>query len=54
LNAINDDGHIYLTQNRIRGAYAIRVSVGQTETDRRHVEQAWETIRSMAARLSRS
>jgi len=54
LNAINDDGRIYLTQNRVRGAYTIRVSIGQTDTDRRHVEQAWETIRTTAARLSPS
>ena len=51
LHAINDEGRIYLTQNRVRGAYAIRVSIGQTGTQRIHVEQAWDAIRAAAARL---
>ncbi len=51
LHAINDEGRIYLTQNSVRGAYAIRVSIGQTGTRRIHVEQAWETIEAAAARL---
>ena len=51
LHAINDEGRIYLTQGSVNGAYAIRVSIGQTGTERIHVEQAWEAIRSAAARL---
>ena len=51
LHAINDDGRIYLTQGSVRGAYAIRVSIGQTGTERIHVEQAWEVIEAAAARL---
>ena len=51
LHAINDEGRIYLTQGSVNGAYAIRVSIGQTGTRRIHVEQAWEAIRSAAAGL---
>ena len=51
LHAINDEGRIYLTQNNVRGAFSIRVSIGQTGTRRIHVEQAWETIEAAAARL---
>jgi aromatic-L-amino-acid decarboxylase len=51
LNAINDDGRLYLTQNRLRGRYTIRVSVGGTWTERRHVEEAWAVIREIAAWL---
>ena len=51
LHAINDEGRIYLTQGSVNGAYAIRVSIGQTGTGRVHVEQAWQAIRSAAARL---
>ena len=36
---INDDGRIYLTQNRVQGRFAIRFQVGQTWTRRRHVEE---------------
>ncbi|HET6520994.1 MAG TPA: pyridoxal-dependent decarboxylase, partial [Geminicoccaceae bacterium] len=48
LQAINDDGRIYLTQARVRGRYVIRFSVGQTYTQRRHVERAWGVIRETA------
>ena len=51
LHAINDDGRLYLTQNRLKGRYTIRVSVGGTWTERRHVEEAWALIREIAARL---
>ena len=48
LEALNDSGRLYLTQNRVRGAYALRLSIGQTTTERRHVEAAWEAIRTTA------
>ncbi len=51
LHAINDEGSIYLTQGSVYGAYAIRISIGQTGTRRIHVEQAWKAIRAIAARL---
>ena len=51
LHALNDEGRIYLTQNIVRGAYAIRISIGQTGTERIHVEQAWKAIRTAADRL---
>ena len=52
LHAINDEGRIYLTQNSVRGAYAIRISIGQTGTGQIHVEQAWKTIGEAATRLN--
>ena len=51
LHALNDSGALYLTQNRVRGAFALRFSVGQTSTRRRHVEAAWRTIQETARRL---
>ncbi len=48
LHAINDEGTTYLTPTRVRGRYAIRVSIGQTRTERRHLEEAWEAIRRVA------
>lgn len=51
LHRLNDGGRVYLTQNRVRGRYAIRFAVGQTYTERRHVEEAWEEIRVTARRL---
>lgn len=52
LHAINDDGRIYLTRNRVRGAFAIRFSIGQTATQRAHVEQGWSVVRELAHALA--
>ena len=52
LRAINDDGRIYLTRNRVRGRFAIRFSIGQTTTDLTHVEQGWAAVREIARGLA--
>ena len=52
LHRLNDGGRIYLTQNRVRGRYAIRFAVGQTTTERRHVLAAWEEIRDTARAMA--
>ena len=54
LEAINDDGRIYLTRNIVRGRFAIRFSTGQTTTRRIHVEQAWAAVRRIARSLPAS
>ena len=51
LNAINDDGRLYLTQNRVNGRYVIRFCVGQTNTTRDHVLGAWDVIQEIARGL---
>jgi aromatic-L-amino-acid decarboxylase len=51
LEAINDDGRIYLTQTRYRGAYVIRVSIGQLYTTKADVDLAWDVIREIATGL---
>ena len=53
LRALNDSGRLYLTQTRVGGAYVIRFCVGQTTTERRHVQAAWSFIREVARGLSR-
>jgi aromatic-L-amino-acid/L-tryptophan decarboxylase len=52
LERLNDSGELYLTQNRVRGTYAIRFSIGQTATRRQHVEAAWRKIQETARSLS--
>ncbi len=53
LRAANDSGRIYVTHTRLRGVYAIRFVVGQTATERRHVQEAWEVVREVARGLKR-
>ena len=49
VNAINDDGRIYLTQTRLDGRVAIRFQAGQFETEERDVETAYDVITEIAA-----
>ncbi|WP_425403883.1 pyridoxal phosphate-dependent decarboxylase family protein [Hwanghaeella sp.] len=48
---LNDGGKLYLTQTRVRGKYAIRFNIGQTWTERRHVEAGWREIVETASGL---
>jgi aromatic-L-amino-acid decarboxylase len=45
---LNDSGRMYLTHTRLDGRLTLRLSVGQTRTERRHVEEAWRLIRETA------
>ncbi|TIX58851.1 MAG: aspartate aminotransferase family protein, partial [Mesorhizobium sp.] len=51
VNAINDDGRIYLTQTRVDGQIAIRFQVGQFETTAADVDTAFEVITEVARGL---
>jgi aromatic-L-amino-acid decarboxylase len=51
LNAINDDGRIYLTQTRVDGKVAIRFQAGQFETTEADVDTAFDVIAEIAATL---
>jgi aromatic-L-amino-acid decarboxylase len=44
LDAINASGRALLTHTRLGDRFAIRVAVGATQTERRHVEALWELI----------
>ena len=51
LAAINNDGRLYLTRGLVNGRTVIRFSVGQTRTEKRHVQDAWKTIKEIASAL---
>ncbi len=51
VNAINDDGRIYLTQTRIDGAIAIRFQAGQFEMEEADADMAFTAITETAAKL---
>lgn len=50
VNAINDDGRIYLTQTRVGGRVAIRFQAGQFETTEEDVMAAYDVIVDCASR----
>jgi len=46
LDHLNRSGRMYLTHTRLNGRYTLRMSIGQTHTERRHVAQAWDLIQA--------
>lgn len=52
INAINDDGRIYLTQTRIDGKFVIRFVAGQFEMEERDADTAFEAITETAKGLT--
>jgi aromatic-L-amino-acid/L-tryptophan decarboxylase len=52
LQRLNASGKLYLTHTVLRGRFTLRLCVGQTHTEARHVEQAWRLIREAATELA--
>ncbi|QDI77853.1 MULTISPECIES: pyridoxal phosphate-dependent decarboxylase family protein [Leisingera] len=52
VNAINDDGRIYLTQTRLDGELVIRFQAGQFETTEADVMMAFDVITEIARNLT--
>ena len=52
LDALNASGRLYLTDTRLGDKLTLRLSIGQTMTQLRHVERAWALIRETAGGLS--
>jgi len=48
---LNQSGKIFLTHTRLNGSYVIRFCIGQTHTERHHVEKAWQLIGETAERI---
>jgi aromatic-L-amino-acid decarboxylase len=49
MDEINAGGQIYLTHTKLDDKLTLRMAIGSTHTERRHVEKAWQLIRSQAA-----
>jgi aromatic-L-amino-acid decarboxylase len=48
LKKLNASGKLYLTHTKLASRYTLRMSIGQTHTEERHVRAAWELIQSCA------
>ena len=49
IDRVNDSGKLFLTQTRLNDRFVLRLAIGQTYTEQRHVEAAWDAIRATAA-----
>jgi len=53
LQAVNETGEVFLSHTRLHGRIALRLSIGNLRTERRHLERSWELLRAEAERLER-
>jgi len=44
MNRLNQSGKIYLTHTKLNGKFTLRMCIGQSQTEERHVRTAWELI----------
>ncbi len=52
MERLNASGKLYLTHTRLNDRMVLRMCIGQTYTEARHVEQAWKKICEVAADLA--
>jgi aromatic-L-amino-acid/L-tryptophan decarboxylase len=45
MERLNDSGALYLSHTKVNGQVVLRMAIGATTTERRHVLDAWERIR---------
>jgi aromatic-L-amino-acid decarboxylase len=54
MDRLNGSGDLYLTHTKLDGKLTLRVCVGQTSTEARHVEQAWQRIQQETGKFESS
>jgi aromatic-L-amino-acid/L-tryptophan decarboxylase len=52
MERLNRSGDLYLTHTKLNNKFTLRMSVGGTNTQRRHVEKAWKRIQEEAAKTN--
>jgi len=53
MDRLNRSGDLYLTHTRLNDRLTLRLCIGQTHTERRHVEKAWQRIQQEAEAVLR-
>ncbi|HTS07374.1 MAG TPA: pyridoxal-dependent decarboxylase [Candidatus Eisenbacteria bacterium] len=51
MDRLNKSGDLFLTHTKLNGKLTLRLSVGQMQTQDRHVQNAWKRIREEADRI---
>jgi len=54
MDRLNRSGDLYLTHTKLNNRLTLRLCVGQSNTEARHVERAWRRIQEEAARIGNS
>ena len=53
MDRLNGSGKIYLTHTRLKDRLTLRLCVGQTHTEERHVQQAWQLIQKTVEEIAK-
>ncbi len=53
MQLLNDSGEVYFTHTKINGKYTLRMVIGQTNVQQKHIDKAWELIQQMALELKK-
>ena len=53
MDRLNQSGDLYLTHTKLAEKITLRLCVGQTHTEARHVKRAWDRIREEAEKLEK-
>jgi aromatic-L-amino-acid/L-tryptophan decarboxylase len=48
MNAVNQTGKAYFTHTKLNGQVVLRMSIGQTNTEEKHVKATWDLIEKIA------
>ncbi len=54
MDRLNRSGDLFLTHTKLKGKLTLRLCVGQTNTEAKHVERAWKRIREESQKLKTS
>ena len=52
MNTVNETGKAFFTHTKLNGRVVLRLSIGQTNTEEKHVRQVWDLIRKTASGIS--
>jgi aromatic-L-amino-acid/L-tryptophan decarboxylase len=52
MERLNRSGDLFLTHTKLNGKFTLRLCVGQTKTEARHVEEAWKRICEEAEKVT--
>lgn len=52
LHRLNDTGKLYMTHTKLDGKYTLRLVTGQTYTQKKHVDKAWQLLQEKVQELS--
>ena len=48
MHRVNASGRVYMSHTRLRGAWTLRLAIGNLRTERKHVEDAWRLLQDAA------